>query len=407
MFTPAWSDAVDITTSGQESDGLSEIEEYALSYGLNLDQAAWEMRVPPTMSAIIRGVEIAAGRSFANVKYVHSPNLGLQVSVGPAGPMAAIKAAVASSPIPVSIRTVPISLEGLLALDADSSEWVDTFPQIAGIAYEADRGAIELNTIGSSSIENDAMRNLLNLRYSDSGVEFLTHTLAEGSQGGDTDQVRGGLELLTRSGGTKACTIGFVVRGTSGATDGLRGFVDAGHCSDSLDWREFGGSAQGATLQSQIDDDKRDLAWRRGIASENPIFKAEYFGALTTSASDVRGQYSVSEMDGIFACHRGSRTGFSCGEVTNTSYKPVYPNACNTNLSTGCGPYFVKVSRTSSGSLACFPGDSGGPFAVGGYALGIDKGGFWTGAGSGECSEAWFTPIGRIRQLNVELVVKP
>jgi hypothetical protein len=74
---------------------------------------------------------------------------------------------------------------------------------------------------------------------------------------------------------------------------------------------------------------------------------------------------------GDVVCHRGERTGYSCGEVELVDYAP--PGA----LCGGpCAPDWVTVAGADCGG-----GDSGGPVFSGDVAFGIMKGGTWDRAG--------------------------
>lgn len=86
-------------------------------------------------------------------------------------------------------------------------------------------------------------------------------------------------------------------------------------------------------------------------------------------------------------CHRGMTTGYSCGVVDNTNYKPIYIDACGAN-NRACDSTWVTVKPNSTRSLACFQGDSGGSVFTSdsNKAVGLLKATSAPGKGAGQCN---------------------
>ena len=172
------------------------------------------------------------------------------------------------------------------------------------------------------------------------------------------------LEGVNLSDGRRyACTAGFVV------TDGERqGVVTAAHCVDSLAFT----AADQAPLKfsGQWGWGYRDVQLHLADRPLDPLFFADTKKTEVRPVTAVRGRSSTRAGD--FVCHRGERTGYSCGTVELVDFAPA-GDLCGG----ACLPTWVAVSGAN-----CKGGDSGGPVFIGTTALGILKGGSYRPDGS-------------------------
>jgi len=202
----------------------------------------------------------------------------------------------------------------------------------------------------------------------------------ERSKGRAINTNRGGVNMST-------CTAGFSVV----TSDGRRGLTTAGHCSDTQAYATTptGTTSNSSTYQGQSWDADSDVQWHR-LSNHSP--SNTFFGSSSTSATTRTGSGQATM--GQLLCHRGRASGYSCGNVTSTTFAPTWSAACGSQT---CRAVFVRVEGQS---LANLRGDSGGPWFSGGNAIGTHMGGQ-----VGEVAVwATFTPVARLADLGVGLL---
>ncbi|MEA1013224.1 hypothetical protein [Sphingosinicella sp. LY1275] len=154
------------------------------------------------------------------------------------------------------------------------------------------------------------------------------------------------------------CTTGFVV------TDGTRtGVATAAHCPDEVSYGEPGRKDVPLEFVGQWGWAYRDVQIHASATPLQPLFFAD--SAKTVARPVVTWRNRESTRAGDFVCHRGERTGYSCGEVEMTDFAPA-GDLCGGP----CEPTWVTV-----GGPHCRSGDSGSPVFNGSVAFGILKGG--------------------------------
>jgi len=186
-------------------------------------------------------------------------------------------------------------------------------------------------------------------------------------------------DFHTRGGAnTTSCTSGFAVRHPA---TGTTGYITAGHCGDTQTYFEFGGTSYATTFIGEVRDSDQDIQWH----TTPHIELAEIHASSTTAARDITGTRSRRQQSrGGFVCHRGRTTGYSCGTIASKRYRPTYTGACP---GTTCRARWIRVEGSN---LACFSGDSGGPFFLSNNAYGIMKGGSFTSANPGDCAFGFY-----------------
>ena len=187
--------------------------------------------------------------------------------------------------------------------------------------------------------------------------------------------LRGGAEITST---TSYCTTGFVVKDSSGKT----GIATAAHCEGMKTYTDYNGSNISLSLipNTELQNYRQDVEIHTGSTSGVP----QFYGSSTSSPTIVTGRISrASTYQDMPVCHRGMTTGYSCGVVSQTNYKPTYTNACNGQT---CDSTWVTVKPGTSNNLACYPGDSGGSVFKSQQAVGLLKGTSASGKSAGQCN---------------------
>jgi len=209
-----------------------------------------------------------------------------------------------------------------------------------------------------------------------------------------------------RGGGflSSGCTSGFVVKKIDTS---IRGVITAGHCPSGStvysDWIENG------TLlmqQESVYTPSEDVKWYKAMSFYpwstymEPTFYADSMWYTRTLTGK---QTWMNTQPGQNICQRGKTTGYSCGTVESVAFKHVQ---CGVPT---CAATWISVipNQDVEPRLACYGGDSGGPWFIGSKAVGITKGSNSIGMGIGECIRVAFMSIDRINVLGVELVYGP
>jgi len=200
------------------------------------------------------------------------------------------------------------------------------------------------------------------------------------------------------------CTSGFVVKKTNSS---IRGVTTAAHCpSGSVvysDWIENGILLM---QQESIYTPSEDVKWYKAMSYYpwatymEPEFHADSMWYPRTLTGK---QTWMNTQPGQNVCHRGATTGYSCGEVDAINFSKF---ECGFPVCTSTWISVVPPKNTEPG-LACYGGDSGGPWFIGSKSVGVHVAGAKSGLGIGECTKAVFMSIDRINTLGLELVYGP
>lgn len=185
---------------------------------------------------------------------------------------------------------------------------------------------------------------------------------------GDDSGIAGGMRMLGERPDDPRrylCTSGFVV------TDGTRtGLATAAHCADTLRVRDAGGREAVLPLAGQWGWGYHDVQVNLSAVPLAPTFFADTDMTVRRVVTGAQSRASVRAGDVV--CHRGERTGYSCGVVELTDFAPAGDL---------CGGACLPTWTTVSGP-GCKGGDSGAPVFLGTTAYGILKGGSYRSDGS-------------------------
>ena len=127
-------------------------------------------------------------------------------------------------------------------------------------------------------------------------------------------------------------------------------------------------------LNAGLERINQDFAWYETPDIDNPRF----FTSPNLSRP-VDGTILRTQMVGQWVCHFGRKTGQSCGVIDTIRYRPP-PNFCNNTTCSDRWPAII-----SDPNIACYGGDSGGPYWSGNIAYGMHTGGSHTGTEAGQC----------------------
>lgn len=159
------------------------------------------------------------------------------------------------------------------------------------------------------------------------------------------------------------CTAGFTAK--RGAE---LGFVTAAHCGTPKSYwsaATASGSAAGSASRTALFyNSNGDMQFMR--MTTNSIANSFY----ASGAPILRGARLDYTSVGATLCHRGTGSGYHCGNVTSTAAQPNWAGACPSGH---CNAAFVSVNAIAAG------GDSGGPWFTSNRPMGIHKGGATSG----------------------------
>lgn len=339
---------------------------YARVHGVGEQEALRRMRIEERMAEVVDRLQEQHRGRLAGIYLQHEPQFRLVVRLTGDGPVRPEVAQLAGSELPVAFEHgAAATREQILErMKSNVPLFRSTFPDLQGVEVDEATGEIVLTVHASGAAREQARAKLpaiagevgppLRLRFTDNPVEL--------------QQIRGG-------GNLSSCTTGFVVKNSAGTT----GVTTAAHCGNSQTYTTFGGTSYAMAFQSpEYNDADQDVQWHTTAQTEHP----EFYADLTSSARVLTGQrLRSSTVAGNTTCHRGKVSGYSCGSVQSTTYKP-------TSYSCGgqtCAATWISVTGAN---LACAGGDSGGPWFNGQTAFGTHAAGASSGSAQGQCSLA-------------------
>jgi len=362
---------------------LLDARSYAAEFNVGVDEGLRRLRIQQSLGDVIELLQRATRQRFAGLWIEHQPEFRLVVRlVGDAPAPRGLGAAVAGSPIPIVFQTGAAATQAELLAKIHSSlpQLQAALPDMAGTDVDVRTGDIVLTVYAVGAAGEAAQAKAPDLTRQ-LGHPVRIALIDAPVEDGHT---RGGANIT-------GCTSGFVVADSAGT----RGVLTAGHCDDAQTYNEFGGVSYAMTFVSEIRDADQDVQWHTTPHDEYP----EFYADSTTTPRILTGRrLRSSTAPGDAVCHRGLTTGYSCGTVQSTTYQPTYTNACNGFT---CSSTWITVTGPN---LACYPGDSGGPWFNGQTAFGILKGTSQTGTAQGQCNFAIYMSTDYISGLGVSLV---
>lgn len=235
--------------------------------------------------------------------------------------------------------------------------------------------------------DTDAVRSELVARYGDAVEARLELPAQGGDAGGCTARdscppAKGGIEIVSGYNGND-CTIGFLVR-VQGSPDPR--ILTAGHCiaksggtGTSRTWSHDGSSVGWAELGYWTDGADADVGLISPATSTVSGARNLLYGSSSNNIVPVTSfRPTTEQIQGGLVCRSGAVSGYHCGtiELTNRT-KDVDGHTIDHQ-------WVVDFD-------AC-PGDSGGPYFLGGVAYGIHTDS--TVGCDPATNQAWYSPMG-------------
>src|SRR4051812_42546486 len=336
--------------------------EYARQHHVEADEALRRLKAQEETVAATDRLRATYAKRLAGIFIGHEPTYRIVVLLkgGKAVPDDAIEAA--GMTVPIVFRTgAPATREKILKAIAKRGDRLRAaFPDARGMGADPRTGELVL-MVGDTGRSEEELADIAARAREMAGVPARILPI---EAAGNLAAVEGGTRVEGAdavTGRHAVCTAGFVV------TDGTRtGLVTAAHCPDVLTYVEPGGTKVELPFVGQWGWSFQDVQVNVAEDGGEPLFYVDARKSEARVPEMVRPRASTRAGD--FVCHRGERTGYSCGEVELTDFAP--PGAL-------CGGPCAASWVTVAGP-GCGGGDSGGPVFAGDTAFGIMKGGTWT-----------------------------
>ncbi len=294
--------------------------------------------------SMLHMVDSLAAETLAGKWIEWRPEPVLVIALVDASARFAIEESLGEIPIDIRVGAKHTLVALLGAIEVIDSQALIPYGIRAGayVSEPANEIVIELE---GDALDSESMRGLDSL-IKGVGVPVKI----ESADGAVQLESAGGRQLST-------CTSAFAV--TKGS---LQGFLTAGHCDNPQQWLNWStGTWHSTNFQSRAWTSTRDVQWH-SISSVTSSF----FISKTTQRGQI-GTLAVTT--GANVCKWGTRSlVYGCGTVTSTTYKPA---KCGQSGG-ACATSWVRVGL---GTVKTCMGDSGGPWFIGNYAVGIHVGG--------------------------------
>ena len=226
-------------------------------------------------------------------------------------------------------------------------------PEVVGVGVDLENRQILVDVVeGTPAVDFERIEAILRRGAQDEKLNFIL-TATRGATG-DSAAIYGGVALSD-------CTAGFTAVAT-----GYVGFLTAAHCSSPQSYWDTplktGSSNGSATRRKTSTRTNADISYfsLTGNSISNRFFTTAEGNWVTTGCTAV-------PIEGNIVYSYGRTTEYRYGQITSTSYKPTWSDACGTSA---CNSTFVRVDAPQGG------GDSGGPwYNQTNRPVGIHKGG--------------------------------
>lgn len=178
-------------------------------------------------------------------------------------------------------------------------------------------------------------------------AKFGSAVRVEHVNGSFSTMISGGYPIVGSGGGR--CSLGFNTTGNTGVT--------AGHCTQGIpQWWEgcCGGGYYGPSVGISFPGNDFGL-----IRNDGGLYQPGNVYLYNGGYQDISA--ALNPYYGLYVCKSGSTTGLTCGYVYATNVTICYAQGC--------------VGGLAQSNAYAAPGDSGGSWFNGGYAIGLTSGG--------------------------------
>jgi hypothetical protein len=377
--------------------------EYTKSHRVSLLEAKRRLVIQNTKSELIEEIKNKYRSRIAGIFLEHDPVFKIVVRLKGGQPVSNFVKSLKGDNSPL-IYSIPVTFEtgaletkeeGELRLKSQIDSLKKKIDNLQGAWFDEKTGGIFLLVYTNGDTTKSTIQEEYNLTKENLGLPYKIILTNEKYQ--DSASIRGGALISNVSNSADFCTSGFAIKNSVGT----KYMTTAAHCSDNLK-----DNASGATftLVGQVKNATKDLQWH-SVSSTHTILP-EFFADSQTVARKLTGRRTrASTTVGDNVCHQGRKTGYSCGYVAQTNFIPTYSGACGTST---CSPVWVRVvgklSSSSTSTLKCYPGDSGGPVFASQTAFGLLKGTLTSGVNAGQCTEFYYMSTDEIYNQGFSLL---
>jgi streptogrisin C len=343
----------------------------AANRGISLGQAIKAVRAQDNIGDEIDRVRREFSGRVAGVYFVYEPDYKMVVRLKGQAPVNRRLLKLADGDVPVEFEVGASATvdEMVAAYERNFDAIKQLLPTLQGVGTDERTGEIMLlvqATGGAADTVRGKKDELFKLLGHPVRIEVTEQAMR------DVD-VRGGSKITSP---TSFCTSGFTVKNASNVT----AMSTAGHCEGMNTYYNTNGTTIALTFVTEVKDADQDVE----IHTSGYVEQPEFYADSTTTARILTGRRLRSSTGtGDQVCHRGARTGYSCGLVSATNFRPSYANAC---FGVTCDAVYVLVNGAAD--TACGDGDSGGPVFASQTAFGLVKAASYSGYAKGQCS--WF-----------------
>jgi streptogrisin C len=349
----------------------TDAEALSASTGIPFGQALKAVRAQDSAANSVTELRREFGGRVAGIYTVLSPDYKIVVRLKGQGAPNRRMLKLADGDVPIEFETgAQHSVDELVAAYEKNFAAVQAlFPTLQGLGTDEKTGEIVVIVAAQGS----AAETVRGKR--DDLFRLLGHPVKIDVVANETtdSDVRGGSKITSSAGG--ACTSGFTVKNAAGTT----GITTSAHCEGINTYFNPNGTTIALAHSGvEIKDADQDVE----IHTSGYIERAQFYADSATVPRSLTGsRLQTSTAIGNQVCHRGTTTGYSCGLVSATNYKPSYVGACG---AVTCDSVWVKVDGDAN--TACSKGDSGGPVFASQTAFGLLKATSSSGPAKGQCS---------------------
>lgn len=346
--------------------GISDADYYAAEFGTTVEEAQRRFALMDGAESEMELLAVLAGKRLAGIWFAHTPSFRIVLSLVGAGSIPAIDEVAAESRAPVDIK-----FGALASLEDLESDFKQLEPIVQSIPGASSRVDVMTNSVVIETPSVERAQELVAASGLSPRVE-RGRTL-------EAQVLYGGRRLTFDIPGY--CTTGFTTRNPTN----VGGIVTAGHCPNTgIRYQQQGDLVFSMQVSGEFRDGDEDWQFIKpssGTQTASPRF---WDGAQWVTVTNPLPP-SDSAMVGNWVCHGGYTTGKSCGTIQTVWYDPG--DLCGPNSSGPCNGTWIEVKGNN---LACYAGDSGGPWYHNSRAYGTHSFGSSTGTGQGQCSKAVF-----------------
>lgn len=360
----------DQARSSREAAIRQDAEALAANRGISLGQAMKAVRAQDNIGDEIDKLRKEHSGRIAGIYFVYEPEYKMVVRLKGQAPVNHRLLKLADGEVPVEFETgANATIDELVDAYQRNLQAIRTlFPTLQGVGTDERTGEIMV-IVQATGTEAETVRGKKDDLFKLLGHPVRIEVVAQAFK--DVD-VRGGSRITASSG--SFCTSGFTVKNSSGVT----AMTTAAHCEGMNTYYNPNGTSIALTFVTEALDADQDVE----IHTSGYVERPEFYADSATVARVLTGRrLRSSTAAGDQVCHRGARTGYSCGYVQATNYTPTYAGACG---SVACSAVFVLVDGGTG--TACGDGDSGGPVFASQTAFGLVKSASFSGYAAGQCN---------------------